>query len=308
MDARVDTPHATGTPHDVSKSSRALGGKFDAAWPSLADKLHAFVNGSMERGALNLSLVTYHLSACNNKLYGCAGWEGRVQDAQKHMNGFKRDLDYIYGRQMTTIVTGVETDTDMWILHAPNGTLPTKELIGFSLDQIHQAIHRAFPTMEDQVLRDLAPFLLGNARRVQHLLQNPRAPHELGHREWIIALGEEFEWLSGKAALIINPDDPNLDFAICKAASIIQNNLLTTLPTDKEILLFTSLPYEEEDSEGTSQEKRSAQVGARNLLRFAEEHIRNNNPTLWNSGRLRTLATVIRRSTKQLEPVTLTHS
>ncbi|MBI4434742.1 hypothetical protein HY635_02910, partial [Candidatus Uhrbacteria bacterium] len=260
-------------------------------------RFERWVEAAIRRMSHNLLLVSYHYSASDPHL-GCAGWTYDTVAARTHARKLADDLSEIYGEQLLAVVTGVETDRDELILHGVEGDVRASELIGKPEETIRAAIRRSFPRMPDEVINDLTPFMVGNARHVAALVERPRGLDGLGHDERVIALGVGFDWLAqSNLALIINDADPCLDDAVETAASIIEKNLARARPGD-DATLFTNVQYEK-----PGRNYRAAVARARGLLTFAWRVIRSRRPELAASGRLHTLIGVTFEPSKELEVI-----
>lgn len=297
MDGRVHFPVITDTPVGIVKPFRAIGGAFEVWWPTFMKRFERWVEAAMRRSSHSLLFVSYHFSASDPHL-GCAGWKYDTTAARTHAQELVRDLSEIYGEQLVAVVTGVETDRDELILHGVEGDVRGEDLIGKFEEDVRAAIRRAFPRMPDEVIHDLVPFIVGNARHVAALQAKPRSAAGLGHDERIIALGVGFDWLAqSNLALIINDADPCLDDAVATAASIIEKNLARAQPGD-DATLFTNVQYEK-----PGRYYRAAVKRAQGLSEFAWKVIRERRLELAGSGRLHTLIGVTFEPSKELEVI-----
>jgi hypothetical protein len=293
MDGRVHLPSITETPMGIITPFRAIGGKFSIFWPALMKRVRDLVMEAISKGARNVFLVTYHYSASKPAL-GCAGWKYQTGEARAHAENFAKDVQGVFEEQATVIVAGIETDTDELILHGPRGDVRGSSLTGLSEDEIASSLRSAFPSMDDVTLYDLLPFLVGNARHIQRLIAEPRELRELSHNERIVGVGQTFDWLVVRAnrALVINDMDPNLDEAIVTAGRILTSNLERN--PDGDAAIITNIGYA---SEGMFQ--RMAAARARGLMGFAMHHLREHNPDLLRSGRLRMVTGVTHEPTRK---------
>ncbi|MSR84861.1 hypothetical protein EXS71_00225 [Candidatus Uhrbacteria bacterium] len=295
MDGRVNFPVMTKTPVGIVKPFRAIGGKFEAWWPSFLGRVRHWVEKAESMGCRSFIFVTYHYSASDAHL-GCAGWKYDTKAARAHAEKLQQELSYIFGEQMTAIVAGVETDHDLLTLHGPHADLSGEMLAGKSEAEVYQTIASIFPDMNQQTNHDLAPFLLGNAGRVEELTRQPRDLKQKGHNERIIAVGQGFDWLvEENLALIINDADPNLADSIRVAGSLIEKNLKDAPPGD-DATIFTSIPYR-----NPGLDYRQAVVRSQGLRLFAERVLQESFPDLMKSGRLHSLAAVMWEANKKIE-------
>jgi hypothetical protein len=297
MDGRVLFPSMTKTPIGIVKPFRAIGGKFSIWWPSFLGRVRRWIENAVARGSRSVIFVTYHFSASDPHL-GCAGWKYDTKAARAHAEQLYRDLSYVFGEQLTAIVVGVETDMDTLILHGPNGDVSGATVGDASEEQVLADLHKAFPNMDSRVAKDIVPFLMGNAARVKELKEEPREIHEMGHNERAIAIGQGFDWLAdANVALIINDADPNLADSIRVAGSLIEKNLAGAAEDD-HAMICTSIPYREPGTD-----YRQAVARAMGLKAFAEQVLRESAPTLMQSGKLESTATVMWEPSKRIERV-----
>lgn len=297
MDGRVHFPVMTGTPVGVVKPFRAIGGAYQVWWPAFWKRFERWVDAAVRRGSRSCIFVSYHFSGSDTHL-GCAGWAYDTTAARAHAMRLAADLTEVYGEQLTTIVTGVETDRDELMLHGAEGDVRGSALIGQPIETVRANIRKAFPAMPNAVLEDIIPFMMGNAEHVAARIANPRSVEALGHDERIIALGIGFDWLAqSNLALIINDADPCLDVAVATAASIIEKNLARAIPGD-DAVLFTSVQYEK-----PGRSYRAAVARARGLSEFAWKIIAARMPALAASGRLKSLVGVTFEPSKTLEVI-----
>ncbi len=294
MDGRVHIPSITGTPIGLVKPYRAIGGKFKVFWPALRKRFHTWVELGLDSGKRSLAFVTYHCSASNPHL-GCAGWNYQTDQAKAHITNFCEKLSHVYGYALTAIPTRVETDGDIITLHNGDKEVSGANLIGLTSEKAHLQIAEVFPRMENELIEDILPFMMGNAVRVAYLRDNPRDLSGLDHHERVIALGQGFDWLARQNfALIINDIDPNLDFAIETAAKIVKGNLKSASKNDVATL-FTNIPYRK-----PGREQREAEMASRELQEFAQDVIKERHPDLWKSGKLMFLIGVTFEPSKKL--------
>lgn len=297
MDGRVNLPIMTNTPVGIVKPFRAIGGKFEAWWPSFLGRLRYWTEKALANGSRCCLLITYHYSASDSHL-GCAGWKYDMAAARAHAEKLAKDLQFIFGEELAAIVTGVETDLDVLILHGVGGDISGLSVIGKNEDEIITDLQGVLPGLSPSIYRDLSPFLVGNAKRVQEIKNNPRTSEAKQHDESIIAIGQGFGWLvEENLALIINDADPNLAESINVAASLIEKNLADE-PEGSEATIFANIPYKE-----PGVDYRQAVARAKGLLEFAESVIKKNKPELIASGRLRSLATVMWEPSKKIEVI-----
>lgn len=141
------------------------------------------------------------------------------------------------------------------------------------------------------------PLLAGNLSHIKGLRTERRAL-TVEHREWMICLGQGFDFLhTPNLALIIGPYSPNLADPIRKAAAIIENNMASGRVPDDGFLLLASVPYDEIGVDRARAEMKShflsmfaAEVIGREFPQLAEKMIRRTAVLDWNSRRIEALA------------------
>ena len=298
MDGRVSIPLMTKTPIGIVKPFRAIGGKFDIWWPTFLGRISHWTDRAISQGSRTFVFVSYHYSASDIHL-GCAGWKYDTKAARNHAEYLKKELEFVFGEEITAMTTGVETDHDLLTLHGPNGDLSGEMLIGKSDQDIQDMIARHFPMMSQEMIRDLVPFLRGNAERISELRKYPRKPEQLEHNERIIAIGQGFDWLvEENLALIINDADPNLAESIRVAGSLIEKNLRNA-PAGDDATIFTNIQYRK-----SGMDKRQAIARARGLRLFAEKVLHDAYPELMRSGRCHSLSSIMWEPSKEIHIIT----
>lgn len=295
MDGRVLFPSMTKTPMGIVKAFRAIGGKFEAFWPSFLGRLRSWIDVAMRHGSRACVFVSYHYSASDSHL-GCAGWKYDTAAAKQHAEKLASDLSFVFGEEITAIVAGIETDMDLLTLHGSHGAVNGEMCIGKSDDEIMTLLLQAFDNLPRVVALDLIPFLKGNAERVAELKAKPRDLEQKSHGERVIAVGQGFDWLAkANMALIINDADPNLDESIRIAGTIIQKNLSDAAPDDHATII-TNIPYHEPGID-----ERQARARATGLMEFAKKVIADGIPDLAASGKLHAVASIMWEPSKKIE-------
>jgi hypothetical protein len=295
MDGRVHFPIMTKTPLGIVKPFRAIGGKFEAWWPSFLGRLRFWVEEAVSQGHRNFIFVTYHYSASDAHL-GCAGWKYDTASARAHAEKLRDQLSYVFGEQVTVVAAGVETDRDNLTLHGLND-VSGESLVGKTEEAVRAAVHEAFPDMLPETVDDLLPFLVGNAACVAEMTARHLAPQDIQHNERIIAIGQGFDWMAQEnIALIINDSDPNLAESVRVAATLVEKNL-ASLPED-QATIFVNVPYRE-----PGMDYRQAVARCKGLRAFAERVVREAAPSLYTAGRMHTLATVKWEPARKLEVI-----
>lgn len=282
MDGRLNLSRITRMPIGLVRPYRSLGGRFEIYWPTFIMRLRAWVMKATNRGSFNCIFVTYHYSASDNDQLGCAGWQHQTEAAMVHAKKLCKQLRNIFLDQVVPIVTGIETDRDVLILHGPHGEVRGDELMGCTSEHVHHRLRTAFgDEMPDVVRHDLVPFLIGNSVHISSLGNRPLDRSMLGHTERILAIGQGFEWLAAgkRKALIINDATLDLRKPIQTAGQILAKNLKDT-PEEDRALIFTSVPFDDRLGQRIAIEKSPG------LLEFAQAVLSETQPDLWNSGRL----------------------
>ncbi len=303
MDGRVEIPTMTKTARGIVKPYRAIGGKFELFWPAFQNSISHWIKNAAAHGEHSCILLTSHFCSVKREL-GCKGWENDRDAARRHMEMLARQMGEDYGEQLVAIPTSVDTAFDELILHGPRGDISGASLRDKDIATIRKDIRRAFPQMPIQVIKDLAPFLHGNAQRVTELKSNPRSIQEMEHDERVIAIGEGFDGLTTDNFALMNSDvNPNLDSALVIAAQIIEQKVVSSAI---QAMVFTNIFFGSDRGilhNLPGMDKRCAVRRSRGLQEFAQNHIRKQCPALWRSGRLHFLTAVTRESTRELEVI-----
>lgn len=303
MDGRVEFPAMTKTARGIVKPYRAIGGKFELFWPAFQSSVAFWVKHAITHDAHSCMFVTSHFCSLKHEL-GCKGWHNDHAAAREHMERLARQMGEDFGEQLVAIPSSVDTAYDNLVLHGPKGEVSGESLRGLDIDAIRQEVRRAFPDMTEQVIKDLAPFLLGNAERVAELKASPRSIKEMEHDERVIAIGEGFDGLAAENFALMNSDvNPNLDAAVVLAAKMIEMKVAKR-SSDQQATIFTNIYYGKSKgilSSLPGMDKKCAIRRSSGLQEFAQMHIRQHCPSLWNSGRLHYLTAVTREPTRELE-------
>ena len=301
MDGRVHLSAMTGAPLGRVTPFRAIGGAFRPAWPAFMKRMTTLAQGArarLNRGELGriAVLVSFHYSRSDKNLC-CAGWKHDTQAAQAHARWLADELRVVYGDYIDFIVLGVETDLDELELHGPNGVVSGVACHNLSETEIFDRIRVAFPHLDLQTARDLAPLMAGNAKHVQEVASRTRSLCETHHAERVIALGQGFDWMATRnIALIVNDFDTNCDGAIVTACRIIMKNMGVTLASNADVVLFSNIKYKV-DADGL--DRRQAEARARDLRREAVQYIKQGIPEFLATGRVYYLVGVTNERTKE---------
>ncbi len=306
MDGRVEFPTMTKTARGLVKPYRAVGGKFELFWPAFQRSLALWVKQAIMHDAHSCIFVSSHFCSFRRDL-GCKGWDNDAEAAMCHMQKLSSQMTEDFGEQLVAIPTSVDTSCDNLILHGPEGHVVSGDTLrGKDIDAIRDEIGLVFPTMPPQVVRDLTPFLLGNAERVAEIKANPRNVREMEHDERVIALGEGFDGLAAENFAFMNSDvNPNLDSAVVMAAKMIERKVDVGMRRE-QATIFTNIFYGGRRgilSSLPGMDKKCAVRRSRGLQEFAQMHIREHCPELWRSGRLHFLTGITREPTRELEVI-----
>ncbi|MEY4744063.1 MAG: hypothetical protein RL272_8 [Candidatus Parcubacteria bacterium] len=304
MDGRVEFPAMTKTARGLVKPYRAIGGKFEMFWPAFQSSIAFWVKQAITNDAHSCIFVTSHFCSMRRDL-GCKGWNDDAEAARLHMERLSRQMAEDFGEQLVAIPTSIDTTYDDMILHGPRGDISGGSLQGLDAEAIQAEVRRAFPDMHMRVIKDMTPFLIGNAERVSELKASPRSIREMEHDERVIAIGEGFDGLATENFALMNSDvNPNLDAAVVLSAKMIekkgggskkeQATIFTNIFYGKSRGILSSLPR---------MEKNCAIRRSLGLQEFAQMHIRRHCPALWESGRLHFLTAVTREPTRELEVI-----
>jgi len=298
MDGRINIPVATRTPPGIIQPFRNLGGMFDMGWPHLGEVLAQYVHRMVRSGRRVLILITYHFSR-GDVHRGCSGFGCDTEAAIAHTRQLRKQMEDIFGVAHDTVyplICGFETDEDALLLHSPDGRILDLST-DISMDQLSAELAQRFHDMPHEMRSDLLPLLAGNLSHIKGLRLERRAL-TVEHREWMICLGQGFDFLhTPNLALIIGPYSPNLADPIHKAAAIIENNMAAGRIPDDGFLLLASVPFDE-----IGVDRARAVMKSHFLSRFAagvielefpdlaEKMIRRTAVLDWNSRRLEALS------------------
>jgi len=301
MDGRIHIPAMTHTPIGIIRPYRSLGGRFDLGWPYLAEDLNSWIDYCLSRGRQSLILVTYHFSQ-GDVHRGCAGFNYDKEAACQHVIALKEQVERIYGKNnliVFPIIVGIETDSDSLIFHGEDYqmTLVVAEQKDKSDQELLISLRQLYPNIPNQVLNDILPLIKGNREHVQEVETANRPIVETQHQEWILGLGNGFDWLHiPNISLIIGPYGDSLEEPIRKAAGIIQSNMEAGRISDDGFVLLTSATFKE-----LGPEKNRAIERVRFLSELAKRTIDGFNPNL--AKKMRILPVVINFHTREFEEI-----
>ncbi len=307
MDGRLNGSVYTGTPLGILQPFRNLGGRFHLGWPHFRDVIHERKNYADRSRRDSLVLATYHF-ARGSKHRGCAGFNCNAEAAQNFSLGLKLEFDEVFGDSVTpdgkrlhTIQVGMETDWESLILHGENGEcIDLADFAGqkqFKQDDVVRSLLvKLYPKILDaspSVIRDLTPLVKNNIWHSAKMRAEDRDLRDLGHREWVLAIGQGFDGLHlPNTALIVGPWE-DLTNPIAKAAGLIVNNLREGMLGDGKVVLWTSGVHN-----GPGERQRSARLKSLYLKKTALDIIGEDFKEL--APRLQVLVTTTDLDTRQL--------
>jgi carboxysome shell carbonic anhydrase len=297
MDGRINIPVATRTPPGIIQPFRNLGGMFDMGWPHLGEVLAQYVQRMARSGRRVLILITYHFSR-GDVHRGCSGFGCDTEAAIAHTRQLRRQMEAIFGiahDSVYPLICGFETDEDALLLHSADGSILDLST-EITVDELGAELALRFSDMPNAMRSDLLPLLAGNLGHIKGLRLERRAL-TVEHREWMICLGQGFDFLhTPNLALIIGPYSPNLADPIRKAAAIIESNMASGRIPDDGFLLLASVPFDEIGVDRARAEMKShflsmfaAEVIEREFPQLAGKMIRRTAVLDWNSRRIETL-------------------
>lgn len=303
MDGRIHIPAMTNTPIGIIRPYRNLGGYFDLGWPYLAEDLNSWIDYSICHGKKSLILVTYHYSKGDTHR-GCAGFAYDKVAAFQHVLGLKAQIERIYGKDnyiVFPVVVGVETDSDGLIFHGEdhNKILDVSNERNKLEADLVRILRELYPNMAQQVIDDILPLVKGNIEYIKEIESENRPIIETEHQEWILGLGNGFDWLHiPNISLIIGPYTPNLEDPVRKAAGIIQANMQAGGISDDGFVLLTSATFKE-----LGPDKNKAIERVKFLNDFAKKIIAETYPDF--SKKMKILSVVINFNTRVFEEIYL---
>ncbi len=246
MDGRLHLPVITKTPLGVIQPFRNLGGRFNMGWPFFQSALGEWVSYAVGRGRFSLIFVTYHFSR-GDKHRGCRGFNYDTDAAVQEAEQLKKQIDGVFkGSAVTTIVCGIETDLDALVLHGENGeVVDLAEKQETSSDALIDMIKRLYPSMPEQVQKDMLPLVEGNTQHIQEVRESKRPDSDIEHREWVLGVGRGFDWLHLiNTAFIVGPYAPDLTGPIQTAAKLLLDNVQSgRIKAEDGLVLMASAVY-----------------------------------------------------------------
>ncbi len=278
MDGRLNLPVMTRTAVGIVQPFRNLGGKFDLGWPFFQATLDQWAQQAISRGRHCLIFVTYHF-ARGDAHRGCRGFNYDTNAARDTAIRLKSQFENIYGKgAVVPIVCGIETDLDALILHGEDGRVVDlaevkEDLSGLELQGLLRLL---YPSMPEQIFKDLIPLVEGNIKHVRMIRATNRPIEDAYHKEWVLGVGRGFDWLHAiNTAFIVGPFDPNLSDAIGTAAMLLKGNIDDSRIDPSGIVLMTSAAYRE-----IGPDRELAKEKARFLSKFSLDVIKVKVPDL----------------------------
>lgn len=270
MDGRANIQQYTELPIGIFQTFDNVGGKFELGWPLFQDKINEWRAYATKMRRPCLMLTTYHFSRGDGHR-GCAGFEYDTGSAVIASRKLRAEFMEDFGQSewFYTIQCGLETDLEALVLHGNTGDpidLSTLEEAS-SPDALFVMIRTLYPDMSESMARDLLPLVEGNIRHINDIRQQERKPVDIQHKEWIIAYGRGFEWISEiNMALTVGPFDPNVQGPLITAGKVALDNLKSgRIPATGagDIVFLTSVPYFEQTGSKPKNAARKARFFAR---------------------------------------------
>lgn len=288
MDGRLNLSVMTKTEPGIIQPFRNIGGQFDFSWPFFQHIVLDEVEDAIHNGNPTLILVTYHFSkGCPNR--GCAGFGYDTKQAIANSEKIIRQLKRIFGEECSVVypvMLGIETDEDTFVLHGekPGAILDLADFLSGTSEQDLAAILRGlYPRMSSRVFQDFLPLIVGNLQHRQEVLSTPRPPHDIEHKETVLAIGRGFSWLHQlNTALIVGPFSTGMDTSIVKAAGIIMSNVQEgrVVQDGGLVLMVSSVCKEDQHTPRWRAAEEKSYGLANNALRLIKEHVPDLHPLL----------------------------
>jgi len=304
-DGRVRLLRCCGIPFGLLTPFRNIGGRFDIGWPKFRDSMLEMYEYSHSQHVDTCLLITGHHSESGEHL-GCAGFNGKKEDAWEYLNGFYHGVKRAFPKMIWPFLLWIETDSDALILYLEDGSkIDMREVTDPSEHQLERLLMQRCRSYPEQVLKDIVPFLMGNHKHLEDLKKlGTRPSNALCHNERGIAFGQGFDWIDrDNFVLILGPCDPALDEAIVKAAEIIENNLrdengkVNEEERSKGGILLVSTPYRSRKP----WQRSSAVEQSHYLTRLALDSIKQKLPSM--EGYFVPLVGVLDQDTRRFEEI-----
>lgn len=277
MDGRIDVAGSCGIPYGIAQSFRNIGGRYRLGWPMMSTKLTEWADYAHAMYRPALFIATYHFSGSQNGRLGCRGFQNDADAARAWMEDFQRRVRKAFRGRIWVVVAGVDTDNDALLIHGSATTFDARTFARRSIvekSSIGDAAKCVMGGIPEHVFDDVFPLLVANIKHVRTMMGKPRNGHDLDHRESVLAIGDDLEWLRRDVAIKIGDCDPALDDAIVTAAQIIQKNREHGRVQDPEGLLLVDCAYRRDVDHGATLER------AKFLGEFALEVIKRRIPDM----------------------------
>lgn len=301
MDGRLNLPVITKIEMGIIQPFRNLGGRFNLGWHGFQMEIREWVNYSIGRGRNCLMIVTYHYSR-GDKHRGCRGFGYDQQAAEQSSLELKRQFDRDFGQGVVyTVQLGIETDLEALILHGEDGrVVDLAKIKDSATEYLLKLLRDLYPTMPTQTVMDFLPLVQGNIAHVADIIKARRLPIETEHKEWMLGIGQGFDWLHEiNTAILIGPFDPNIETAIKTGALLLQSNLNEGRINGDGVVLMASARYRE----ASGPEPRLAEDKARFYCQFARDTILKYQETASLDKHLSYLANVVDANTRALRVI-----
>ena len=301
MDGRLNLSYMTETPVGYIQPYRDLGGRFDMGSPYFGSLIQRGVESAVNQGRGTIIFVTYHFSV-GKKERGCKGFHCNVDEAKNFTAVLCENVKSIFGdvEAVYPIQVGIETDHDALVFHGRDGSIfDLSQVHGMSAEDFSTRLHSLYPDMNECMVKDLVPLLIGNQHHIKKIREMNRQPIELDHREQVLAFGRGFDWLhEPNKALIVGPYALDIEKPIVTAASIILDNLNGgRIPKEDGVVLMIASLYER----NVGPDKRRAVEKSRSLAQFAQAAIKKGMPKL--EPYMKTLVGIVDAETRLFTPL-----
>jgi hypothetical protein len=203
--------------------------------------------------------VMDHFSRSDNRSLGCRGHDCNLEKTRACSKSLKRQLLEAFKNDARVIVLhlSVETDGDALVFHSDNGTeLDLGMLEGISRAEVKNHLQRVLADSERRISEPALSSILALATRnlvhVDRVRKAPRSRHELGHRGWVLNVGQGArDWLGKhQKALEIGPFDPAFPAKVRIAGAILAANARRPdFNRNLGVVLLSSAPFRPMDSE-----------------------------------------------------------
>lgn len=234
MDGRLNLDLITGLAPGVVTGYRNIAGRFDVGWPKLREQLAQHVEEATSRGHRMIALCTYHFSeGCRER--GCRGMDFDTEAARRLAGSLAEQFQDVFAggsrAAVFPLVTGIETDSEGLVLHGEPAEEALLRIASYAAERpdeeaIRNAVRALLPRLDAQLLDDLMPVVVGNARHVHQRQQEHIPIIDLDHRETVVAIGSGFGWMhTPNKALVIAPFDHNWTSAVSTAAAVVAKNI-----------------------------------------------------------------------------------